>query len=326
MKKWIQAIRLSVLTASILPAIFGSVYAYYETGKFQAVAFLLTLLGIALVHTGANLINDYFDHKSGADKTNVEFMPGVTGGSRVITDGAISLQSVFWVAIACFAAGTAIGISLALLAGHAVYWLIGFGLLTSVIYTTPKFNLINMKLGELVIGLDFGVLTILGAYYVQTGTFSLRALLVSLPVGILIAAILLINEFQDYKSDLAVGKMTTVVRIGRKAGAQVLALMLIGLLALVVVNVILGALPLWSLIALISTPLFVQAIRIARKFFDQPEHLGLSNMSVIMGQLVLMLALIVSILLPASLYYLLLLIPVLLLTVKAMQQTQILKG
>lgn len=326
MKKWIQAIRLSVLTASVLPAVFGSVYAYYETGKFQVVAFLLTLLGIALVHTGANLINDYFDYKSGADTTNVEFLPGVTGGSRVITDDSIPLRTVLWVAITCFALGTAIGISLALLAGPAVYWLIGFGLLTSVIYTTPKFNLINMKLGELVIGLDFGVLTILGAYYVQTGTFSLRALLVSLPVGILIAAILLINEFQDYKSDQAVGKMTTVVRIGRKAGAQVLAVMLVSLLVLVVVNVIIGALPLWSLLALISTPLFVQSIRVARQYYDQPEQVGLSNMSVIMGQLVLMLALIVSILIPASLFYLLMLIPVLLLAVKAMQQTRILKG
>ncbi len=324
MKKWIQAIRLSVLTASVLPAALGGVYAFYETGRFLALNFILTLIGIALVHTGANLINDYFDYKSGADLKNQEFLPGVTGGSRVIVDGSIPLRTVLNVAIATFVLGTAIGIYLAYLSGPAVLWLIGFGLLTSIVYTTPRFNLINMKLGELVIGLDFGVLTILGAYYVQTGSFSLNALLLSLPVGILIAAILLINEFQDYKSDLEVGKKTTVVRIGRKAGARLLMAMLIGLLAFVVVDVILGVLPLWGLLALISTPLLLQSMRVAKKHYEQPDQVSLSNMSLIMGQLVLILALIVSVLIPASLYYLIALIPILLLDVKAMQQTGVL--
>ncbi|MDD2534692.1 MAG: prenyltransferase [Eubacteriales bacterium] len=324
MKKWIQAIRLSVLTASVLPAVLGAVYAYYEKGIFLVWPFILTLLGIALIHTGANLINDYFDYKSGADTQNQEYLPGVTGGSRVVVDGFIPLKTVLNVAIATFVLGTAIGVYLAIIAGPVVYWLIGFGLLTSVIYTTPRFNLINMKLGEIVIGLDFGILTILGAYYVQTGTFSLNAFFVSIPVGILIAAILLINEFQDYQSDLKVGKKTTVVRIGRKAGSQLLTTMLISLQILVLVDVILGALPLWSLLSLLSAPLLFQSIQVAKKHFDQPTQIGLSNMSLIMGQLVMLLLLTVSILIPNSLYYLIALIPVLLLDFKAMQQTGVL--
>jgi len=323
MKKWIQAIRLSVLAASVLPAILGGVYAFYQTGVFKVGLFLLTLFGVAVVHTGANLINDYFDFRSGADLQNDEFLPTVTGGSRVIVDGSFTAQKVLVVSIICLAAGVLTGVYLALVAGPAVWALIAFGLITSVVYTTPKFNLINMKLGEIVIGLDFGVLTILGAYYVQTGTFSLDALLVSLPVGILIAAILLINEFQDYKSDKQVGKMTTVVRIGRKAGARLLAIMLISLLVLVVIDILVGSLPIWSLISLLSAPLFIQSIRQAGQFYDQPEHLPLANMSVIMGQLVLMLALILSVLLNASLYYLIGLAPILLLTFKAMKQTQV---
>ncbi len=323
MKKWIQAIRLSVLTASVLPAIFGAVYAFYAEGVFKVGLFFLTLLGIAVVHTGANLINDYFDFRSGADLQNEEFLPTVTGGSRVIVDGSFTARKVLAVSIACLAIGVLIGVYLAFVAGPAVWALISFGLITSIVYTTPKFNLINMKLGEVVIGLDFGVLTILGAYYVQTGSFSLNALLVSLPVGILIAAILLINEFQDYKSDKQVGKMTTVVRIGRKAGARLLAAMLVLLLALIVVNILVGSLPVWSLLTLLSVPLFLKAIRQASQFFDQPEHLPLANLGVIMGQLVLMLALILSILLESSLYFLIGLAPVLLLTFKAMKETRV---
>lgn len=326
MKKWIQAIRLSVLTASLLPAALGGVYAFVETGKFSTFTFILTLLGIALVHTGANLINDYFDFKSGADTANEEFLPGVTGGSRVIVDGSIPIKTVLNVAVLTFILGTAIGIYLAAVSGPAILGFIAFGLLTSVIYTTPRFNLINLKMGELVIGLDFGVLTILGAYYVQTGRFSLNALLLSLPVGILIAAILLINEFQDYSSDKAVGKKTTVVRMGRKAGVTMLSIMLITLLGLIVVNVILNVLPVWSLLALLSTPLFIQSMRVARRHYEQPEQVGLSNMSLIMGQLVLMLALIFSILVPISLYYLIAFVPVLLLDFKAMQQTGVIKS
>lgn len=323
MKKWIQAIRLSVLSASVLPAIFGGVYAFYQTGTFRPGLFLLTLFGVALVHTGANLINDYFDFRSGADQLNDEFLPTVTGGSRVIVDGSFTPAKVLTVSIVCFVLGVLIGLYLAWAAGPAVLVLVAFGLLTSVVYTTPKFNLINMKLGEVIIGLDFGVLTILGAYYVQTSTFSLNALLVSLPVGILIAAILLINEFQDYKSDKQVGKMTTVVRIGRKSGARLLAILLGSLLVLIVVNILLGSLPLWSLLTLLSVPLFVQSIRQAGKYFDQPEQLPLANMSVIMGQLVLMLALILSILLESSLFFLIGLVPVLLLAFQAMKQTRV---
>ena len=324
MKKWIQAIRLSVLSASVLPAIFGGVYAFYQTGTFRPGLFLLTLFGVALVHTGANLINDYFDFRSGADQLNDEFLPTVTGGSLVsLSMDRLPPAKVLTVSIVCFVLGVLIGLYLAWAAGPAVLVLVAFGLLTSVVYTTPKFNLINMKLGEVIIGLDFGVLTILGAYYVQTSTFSLNALLVSLPVGILIAAILLINEFQDYKSDKQVGKMTTVVRIGRKSGARLLAILLGSLLVLIVVNILLGSLPLWSLLTLLSVPLFVQSIRQAGKYFDQPEQLPLANMSVIMGQLVLMLALILSILLESSLFFLIGLVPVLLLAFQAMKQTRV---
>ena len=294
MKKWIQAIRLGVLSASVLPAILGAVIARYETDQFHWGLFALTILGIIAVHTGANLINDYFDYQSGADQANKDYLNTVTGGSRVIVEGKLSLRTVLVTAIICLAVATGIGIYLAIVSGPVILWFVLFGLITAIVYTTPKINLINLKLGEVIIGLDFGVLTVMGAAYVQSSHLSLRALLVSLPVGILIAAILLINEFQDYQSDKAVAKKTTVVRIGRQKGFWLLAGMLVVMFILVLGLVGFGTIPVWGLLALLSAPLFFQALRHARQFFDQPLRLGSANLSIIKGQLVLMVLLIIA--------------------------------
>lgn len=292
MQKWIQAIRLGVLSASVLPAILGAVIARHETGHFDGVLFILTVIGIIAVHTGANLINDYFDYRSGADQSNQDYLSTVTGGSRVVVEGKLSLRTVLMTAIVCLAAATAIGIYLALASGLVILWFVLFGLITAIIYTTPRINLINLKLGEVIIGLDFGVLTVMGAYFVQSGELSLGAFFISLPVGILIAAILLINEFQDYQSDKAVAKRTTVVRIGRQKGVLLLTGMLAVMFILLLALVVAGFIPVWGLLVLLSAPLFYQAIRHARQFYEQPRELGPANMAIIKGQLLLMVILI----------------------------------
>ncbi|MBC7867976.1 MAG: prenyltransferase [Gloeobacteraceae cyanobacterium ES-bin-316] len=323
MQKWIKATRIQIHAASILPAILGGVIAYYETGVFHALLFILTVLGIAAIHSGANLINDYFDFKTGSDAANTEHISPITGGSRMLVEGELKPRQVLTAAIACFIVGGIVGLYLFIVTGPVVLWLTLFGIVTSIIYITPKFNLINIGMGEVIVGLDFGILIILGAYFVQTGSFSFSAFMVSLPIAIIIAAILLINEFQDAKSDGASGKMTTVVRIGKKKGTLVFAGMLAATVLLILLDIALGYIPLWGLITLIAWPLLFHSVKHARSHYEESQGLVDANMSVIMGQLILTLLLIISFLMPLSIFFFALVILVALFSIKAMKQVHL---
>jgi len=269
MKTWLAEVRAPFFTATVVPVLLGAVIAWARTGAFHLGYFVLAMVGALLLHTGTNVANDYFDHRSGTDDLNVEFVRPFTGGSRMIQDGLLTPREVLSGALAAFALACVIGLYLAYVRGPLILVLGVFGIFSGFFYTAPPFNLVSRGIGEFFIGLNFGVLMTLGSYFVQTGYLAWEPVVASIPVGLLIAGVLYINEFQDAPADGAVGKDHLVVRLGRKRAALGYAILMGGTYAVIVLAALLRITSPFTLIALATLPVAVRAVSVARAHYDE---------------------------------------------------------
>lgn len=282
MKYWLMEMRAPFFTATVVPVFLGTAIAWAVGGVFHLGYFLLTLVAALCLHAGTNIANDYYDHLSTDDEINEEYVSPFTGGSRMIQKGLMRPNEVLTEAIILFAAGSLIGLYLVWVRGPFILLLGLIGVFSGFFYTAPPFRLVNRGIGELVLGINFGVLEVLGAFYVQTRTLSWEAVVAGLPVSFLIAAVVYINEFQDYAADKAVGKHHLVVRLGKeKAVHGYLAIMGLPYLC-IVLGVVLKMISPFTLLALITLPLMVRSYRNVRVSFHDSRKLAPSNAATIM--------------------------------------------
>lgn len=285
---WLKAMRVPFLQATLVPVILGSVIAWQVSRSFNWSLFLLTLLGASLIHIATNMLNDYFDFKSGND-LQVRHQNPFAGGGRVLTAGLIKPSTHLLVSSICLVAGCLIGFYFILALGLTqLFWLGLVGVASSLFYVGPPFKLAYRGLGELIVGLNFGPVMVLGAYYVQTGTLGLVPFLASIPVGLLIAAVLWINEFPDMDADGAVGKRTLVLRLGLSrsvavyVGMIVLSYLLVVLYSILRLITSLALTSLATLAVLVTLPLAVKAIRGLRANYRDPHAIIPSNAGTVM--------------------------------------------
>ena len=272
-----KELRAEFLPASVMPVLLGTAIAHLRTGVFDPVIFSLALAGIVLIHLGTNVANDYFDHISGNDPLNTQFVRPFTGGSRLIQDGLLTQRAVLIIAIALFAAAVAAGAALTALRGPVVLLLGAIGLGSGFFYTAPPVNLASRGFGEVFIGLNFGVLPTAGAYYIQTRSMSWESVVASLPLAVLIAAVVFINEFQDMNADARTGKRTLVVRLGLSKASKVFALFMIAPFAAVLIGVAARIVPPLALISLAAAPFAARAALVARAKHSSPKELAPAN-------------------------------------------------
>lgn len=224
--KGLAITRLPFISAVVMPAFIGGAYAYNYLlegqGAFNWFYFVLAVVGVILLHLGSNVMNDYFDVKDGTDGANNDYFLQFSGGSRAIELGLISLEGTRRLGWTLIAGATAIGLLLTYLTGITTL-LIGLaGLLIGYLYTAPPVRLVARRgLGELGIALAFGPLVTAGVVYVMTQQLTPMAFLVGLPVGLLTANILLINEFPDAASDATTGKNHLVVTFGKEKSTYI---------------------------------------------------------------------------------------------------------
>ncbi|HDZ26523.1 hypothetical protein LCGC14_1124940 [marine sediment metagenome] len=293
-KSWIKELRAPFFTASAVSIFLGTAIAWVKTDIIHLRYFLLTLLAGLLLHAGTNVLNDYFDHKSGNDNINREFVRPFSGGSRMIQLGLLTPLEVLTGGFLFFFLGGSIGIYLVLERGMFILLLGLIGFISGMFYSWPRLNWGSRGIGELLVGINYGVLMTLGAFYVQTQKIALEPVIASLPIAFLITAVLYINEFPDYQADKKVGKKTLVVRLGRKKAAfGFIVLIFITYLSLGV-GVILSILPLATLIALASLPFFLRAIKLSQTFHEKSFDLAPANAFTVMGHLITGLLLILS--------------------------------
>lgn len=287
---WLVIMRLPFLTATFIPIFVGAAVANLSGFPVDWGWLGLTLLGGSLLHIGTNTANDYFDHTSGTDEANYNYMVPFSGGSRSIQMGLISAKGMLTVAIVSFALSAVVGIPLIQKAGMPVLWLGLIGFFSGLFYTAPPFRFASRKgLGELIIGLNFGPLMVAGSTLVQTGKLLPEAFLAGIPIGLLVAAIVYVNEFPDHDGDKATGKDTLIVVFGPEKARIGYVLLVAGAFISIIVMALNGTFPMLTLIALVASYFGVRAIQILYKYYDdrllQPANAGTINMHFIAGVL-----------------------------------------
>jgi 1,4-dihydroxy-2-naphthoate octaprenyltransferase len=281
LKIWLRAIRIPFFTATIIPVTLGSIIAWYDTDDFIWTRFWLTMFGALFIHMGVNLANDYFDYISGCDELNPTPTP-FSGGSRVIQERLIAPRKILCVSLVSFILGGTIGLYLNYLsAGNMILILGVIGVFLGFFYTAGPFRIGYGSFGELAVGIGFGPLMVLGSYYVQAQSLSFRVFLISIPIGILIALVLFINEFPDYQADKSVDKRTMVVILGKRNAVKLYHILLGIVYLLIILFVIFGILPVFCLIVFLSLPLTVKAFVVSKKNFNKIYELLPANASTI---------------------------------------------
>ena len=276
---YLRSWRLPFLTGSLFPVAAATALAYLTDHTCNFLWFLLTILGVASLHLGGNLINDYCD-SFGSDPLNRYATP-FSGGSRVIQEGLLTPSQVKTMAYLFFGLGIACGLGLIYL-GRPWVALVGLlGLGAAVFYSAAPVQFMSAGMGEGAIFLAFGPLLSWGAYYVQTGKLSLLGAAVSLPLAWLITAILWINEFPDLEADVAAAKHNLVARLGIARSRWVYAgLMLAPFLSLFVL-IECFHLPDLLVAGLTPLPLALRAVRLAwRTDPTDPEFVAIQALTI----------------------------------------------
>lgn len=269
---FLRATRLPFLTATFVPVLLGVAVAANDD-RFHLGFALLTLLGAACIHLGLNVANDVFDTMSGADAQNTT-PTQFSGGSRVIHYGLLSLRSMALISAAFYLTGIAIGLYLAVERGFwPLFWIGVIGVAISLVYTAPPFRLVHRGIGEVAVAIGFGPIVLLGSYFVQAQRLTWEAGYISIPVAILIAAILYLNEIPDRAGDARAGKGTLPVRWPKeRVIAWYVGAVWIGY-AVIAVGAVTGLTPRPTIIALATIPVFRKALKGVRQHYDTPYEL-----------------------------------------------------
>ncbi len=287
---WLVIMRLPFLTATFVPLLVGAAVANFLGYDVSWGWLGLTVLGGSLLHIGTNTANDYFDHTSGTDEANYNYMVPYSGGSRSIQMGLISAKGMLTVSLVAFLLSAVVGVPLIQKAGMDVLWLGLIGFVSGFFYTAPPFRFASRKgLGELLIGLNFGPLMVAGSALVQTGQILPEALLAGIPIGLLVAAIVYVNEFPDHDGDKATGKDTLIVVFGLEQARLGYVFLVVGAFVSIIVMALNGTLPTLSLIALPAAYLGIRAVQTLYKYYNDrlllPANAGTINMHLLTGLL-----------------------------------------
>jgi len=223
-KRLFNAMRPKFFPASVLPVLAGSAWGFMVAGQFDLPIFLLALLATVCVHFGANVLNDVGDESGGTDRQNEDRIYPYTGGSRFIQTGIMSASVMARLGMSLLAVAAIAGLLLLYSKGVMVLWFGLAGVLLAVLYSLGPIRLASIGLGEIAVGVAFG-LPVVGAAWLQSGVIDLDVILFGLPIAAWVTAILLINEVPDISADGATGKRTLPVRLGL-GGTSVLYLVL----------------------------------------------------------------------------------------------------
>lgn len=294
LKLYLQELRAPFFTASIIPVLFGTALAFNLTGRFDLVFFLAALIGGMCLHAGANIANDYFDYKNGSDNINKSYIRPFTGGSRMIQNDLLTPKEVLAESLIFFLLGSLIGVWLIFHLGFVILILGLIGIVSGYFYSSPPFKFVSRGLGEIIIALNFGVLMIFGAYFVQTQNISWLPIVASLPISLLILLVLYINEFPDFEADKESGKKHLVARLGLKKGTY-LYIALLSLVYLIIgTGVYYSLFPKFALLSFLTLPIAIFASIRLMKNYSKPMRLAPACASTILLHLVIGVILIIA--------------------------------
>jgi 1,4-dihydroxy-2-naphthoate octaprenyltransferase len=235
----------------------------------NALYLALAFIGAMLAHIAVNVLNEYFDYKSGVDFKTMK--TPFSGGSGVLVEGLLNPRHVYIFGLACVAA--IVGIGAFFFTQHGALILpVGFAGIVTVYFYTTHFTK-SPLLCAAAPGLGFGTLMVMGTYFALTGTYSLASGLASIVPFFLVSNLLLLNQFPDVEADASVARHHLPIAIGRKRAAEVYAVLLVAAYVALVASVIADGLPYMALFGLLTLPLGFMVIVGARTYYDQIEKL-----------------------------------------------------
>jgi 1,4-dihydroxy-2-naphthoate octaprenyltransferase len=290
LKLWLMAIRAFSFPASVIPVLYGSVLAIilHPEIKFNFLLFVLTLLGAVFVHIGTNLINDIYDYKKGLDREDKE--KGIPhGGSMVLSMKFMSVEKMWVGAVISLLIASAIGVFLYTVCGKMIMYLALFGLLSAILYTATPAALKYKALGDIQVLLSMGTGITFGAYLVQVLSnhvaFSWLPVLFSIPIGLLIDAILHANNIRDIESDAAFGVKTIPILIGINASKIFYYFLIFGAYISVIIFVVFFHLHPLALLSFITLPIALKLVKMVNenetlepgaRFIAGSQHIGMT--------------------------------------------------
>jgi 1,4-dihydroxy-2-naphthoate octaprenyltransferase len=251
-----EVLRPFSFTASTIPVLAAGALAWVD-GAFDLGLLLLALVGAVLLHAGTNIVNEVFDVRRGIDTITSP------RASHAILKGRISERDALRLAYACFAGAILVGVALTVARGWPIVVLGLVGLVGGYFYTAPPFEYKSKALGVPLVFLLMGPLMVEGAYYAITGTWSLEALVLSVPIGLLVAAILHGNEWRDISEDTRAGIVTLSSRLGRDVAHYGYLALVVGAYIALGLAVVVGWLPPQVMLAILSLPWLVRVVRAA---------------------------------------------------------------
>jgi 1,4-dihydroxy-2-naphthoate octaprenyltransferase len=265
LKIWIKELRAPFLLLSIFFAPVGISIAWYQ-GSFNLIYAILTIVGSVSLHASANVLNDFFDYKSGIDLLTPK--TPFSGGSGILPLKMLNPKPVMVFGFGLLAIGVIIGLYFLTLFSFdpILISLLSISVLSVSFYSQ---KLSYMGLGEFIVGLNFGPLLVLGAYYIQTRTLAFEPLIAGTVLGIMTAGILYINEFPDMEADKSGGRIHLVARLGKRRAASYFKLLIGNAYFIITLGVILRLIHPFTLIVLITVPNAIKAIRILENNYQK---------------------------------------------------------
>jgi 1,4-dihydroxy-2-naphthoate octaprenyltransferase len=270
MNRWLMIIRAPFLPLSIVLAFLGAALAWYN-GSFHVGNALLAGFGILMAHISVDVLNEYFDFKSGIDLHTERTM--FNGGSGALPQGLFTARQALWIGLIAFIIIIPIGAYyvLSMKNGLELLPLLVVAAVCILIYSPI---ILKIPWPEWAPGLGLGMLPVLGAYFVQTGQFTWPAVIASVPSFILVHNLLFLNEFPDAQADAGAGRKTTPILWGKKNSARLYSAMTVLVYLWIIGAVITQQMPVITLIGLLTVPMAVKAIRGSLKYDDKPVLVG----------------------------------------------------
>jgi 1,4-dihydroxy-2-naphthoate octaprenyltransferase len=251
-----EILRPFAFTASVIPVLAGAALAWVDE-LWNWAPFIAALLGAVFLHAGTNIVNEVYDVRKGIDSITSP------RASHAIVKGRMKERTALIIAAIFFGLAIAVGLYLVWLRGPAIIVLGLLGLVGGWGYTAPPLEYKNRAFGVPIVFLLMGPLMVEGSYFAVSGEWSLTALVLSIPVGLLVAAILHGNEWRDIREDSRAGISTLSARIGRRWAHYGYVGLVLGAYIVLALSVIAGVLPAWTMLAILSLPFLAAVIRSA---------------------------------------------------------------
>lgn len=278
---WWRAIRYHFTPASVFPVCIGAVVSWARGSMFSLWYFFLLLCAIVLNHVALNMTDDYFDYQHSVDQVKPNEKNPYTGGSGTLTDGLITPKAMFTVFTILYIIVILIGLYLTYERGLFILLFWAIGIFSSVFYTAPPIKFAHHGFGEIGLFLNFGPVLGLLSFFIQAQTITIESLITTLPCGIMLFSMIIINEIPDLSNDSKAGKWTLVARWGVRTGIKMYIISWVATYSVIALGVVFSITPWYHLITFLWLPFALQSILIVKKHYEKLGLLPRANLAMI---------------------------------------------